>query len=87
MRRGSSLFVSEETKHRDDMRAIALAEFELQKEAQSQNLRIQHRTMIVALAAVVVALLSSLLALVIAITQNPPVVKVQVPQTPVNAKR
>jgi len=73
------MILSDEQRYRQNMEAIALAEFELGKEAQRQSLKLQHRTMIVALAAVGVALLSSLLALAIALAQKPPVVNVQAP--------
>jgi hypothetical protein len=49
----------------------------LQKKALAHSLKIQHRTMIITLIAVVVAFMSSAVAVIIALNQTPPQVVVE----------
>jgi hypothetical protein len=74
----TSIFQNEESKHREDMRAIAIAEFNLQKDSIQKNLKVQHHIMIVTLVAAMAAILSSIIAIIIALNSDPPKITVEV---------
>ncbi|MDB5178017.1 MAG: hypothetical protein JWO61_400 [Candidatus Saccharibacteria bacterium] len=63
--------------HNDRMESISLANMALQKKAAQHTLKIQHRTMIITMLAVIVAMFSSVVAIVIALNQPTPNVKVE----------
>lgn len=60
----------EERSHRHNIEEIAKTGLDVQKDAFQQNLIVQHRTMIIALAAVVVSILASTAAIVVALTHD-----------------
>lgn len=73
----NSLIRNQDIKHQEDIKAIELAKFQLEKEAHIRNLRLQHRLLIVTLLAVFVASLSAIVAIVIAVNQKTPEVMIQ----------
>ena len=74
---------SEESRNRTDNRKIAQAQLDAQIRTANENLKVQHRTMMVALAGVFVALLTAVIAVIIALTTKPPVLQVLPPSSPV----
>jgi hypothetical protein len=59
-----------EEQHREHMESIAIAELEQSKDALKKNLKAQHRIMIATLILAVVAVISTLSAIIIAISTN-----------------
>lgn len=70
---------TDEAIYRRNAQKLEIAKLAQEKDAIDKNLKAQHRVMIATLAAVVVALLSSIVALIIALSSKPPVVNIQVP--------
>ena len=63
--------LSQEQKHRENVEAITMTELAVQKEAFQKNLRLTHRSVVIAFIAVMLSLIVSVTAIIVSIKAKP----------------